>query len=360
MRRRRRALGATFALACAASACNALIGLDGDFSLAGRAPDTTDASGDATPETSVPFDAGVDADPVDASYGLCWSRRSDGGLTTNDAPRWPIPAPKNFRPYPSSRQASYRSDGGAVRDLVTGLDWVLDVRGANLTRPQAESLCRDAGARLPHRVELTTIQDWWRYQDGGRVPDEVMTDFATPPANVWTDTPFQGGNTYWTANFEDGFSIGELGSGTAGNAKCVRDDGVDATAPVYELSELCGLFRDHRTGLEWTSPQGEKPFGSAESYCPTLESTIPGSQTANGDRWRLPTYAEAMSILDTTAATPALVAPLRSRFQNIVAVWTSSPSGADRVVVLLDAGRTATRPTTSQGVHTLCVHVFDP
>ena len=358
-------LAATGALTASLAACNALIGLDGDYELAGPTPPdaTVEGAGEAGDAvTEAPADAG--RGEYDGDYKGCWDERENITLTAHlDNPAWKVPNPRGI---PGARNAaSYTASPGVVHDNVTGLDWVMeDDAGAPMTFAAAEAHCVALGARLPERIELVTVQDWLRYADGGPVNAlEPLSDHAPGETFFWTRSPYQPNQGQrWVANFELGFGVSQANRTDSYQAKCVRTGDAGTTATGGETSRACKFLRDERTHLEWDLvTAGPLPFAAAVLHCNDINTRFPLSTTP--DRWRLPTYAEILSLVDSQAASPALVATLAQGTPKGGKYWTSSFAGgnpSEHLALEIDDGSTSTTLSDAQQGFVRCVHEFDP
>jgi hypothetical protein len=91
-----------------------------------------------------------------------------------------------------------------------------------------------------------------------------------------------------------------------------------ADAPAGRYSVNAGVAKDNRTALSWqqTIDASAYDWSGAKSYCTKL--------ALDGGGWRLPTYKEALTLIDPTSSNPAIDP---STFPGTPGAWfwTSSP-----------------------------------
>ena len=361
MRSRRRLGGALLTFLLLGAGCHAVLGLEDPTIVVGpdaeaEAAVETDAAGDAVVDSEVQ-DAPEDAPIVDAG---CWA---DVVLVEND---WmdllntPVPQPAAATGV--SNRASYdASVPGEVYDNVTKLTWLVEVDGGKSpvgSQAEAVAACAAKGARLPTRMELVTIQNWYPAPNATVGTDQTFFP-DTVDAYYWTSVRTSSNvNWGWTAHF------GPLGFGTVAtldrtmplNYRCVR--GISPAQPLthrYAVSTSCNIVRDLGTRLEWERGRGKAAkYSLAEAHCDALPKH-------GRNDWRIPTYSELESIVYTNRENPA-IDPLAFETEQGI-YWTASLPGRfpnNRIVVPFSDGQTTdVRNDAVNDVWARCVRTMD-
>ena len=304
---RRRLFFLSFILLLGSSACHAILGLD--------EPVVTDAGPDAAAgDERAPAEGAVEADVEIARDGSddvavvdagCWADVSFGDNTWEDLLNTPVPQPATATGV--SNRASYdASVPGEVYDNVTKLTWLLEPDGGtspSATRADAIAACAARGARLPTRMELITLQNWYPADDATAGADQTI--FPDTVENYyWSSTPTSS-NVLW------GWAVSFLSIGFGSNSgydiatsplpyRCVRGPAPSQPTHRYEISQSCNIVRDNGTRLEWERGRGKSgKYIQAEAYCQSLPAV-------GRNEWRVPTYSELASLLYTKRENPAI------------------------------------------------------
>jgi len=361
MRLRRRFLGAAATAVLLAAGCQAVLGLDDPTVVRPEADvdamPQSDGADDLDEGDSGLRDAPEDAPIVDAG---CWA---DVILVAND---WTdflnTPVPQPAAATGVSNRASYdASVPGEVYDNVTKLTWLVEADGGTSpTGTQAEAIaaCAARGARLPTRMELVTIQNWYPAPDASTGADPVLFP-DTVEAYYRTSVPT-------SSNVKWGWAVffGSIGFATISNAdltakyryRCVR--GPSPEQPLthrYAVSPACDVVRDLGTRLEWERGRGKAAkYSLAEAHCESLPKL-------GRNDWRIPTYSELESIVYTKRENPAIDPLVFETEQGIY--WTSTLPGRfpnNRIVVPFSDGQTTeVRNDEVTDVGVRCVRTMD-
>ena len=341
---RRRLFFLSFTLLLGSSACHAILGLDEPV-VADAGPDAdagderAPAEGDGSAEADVgPVgDGSNDVAVVDAG---CWADVVLVDNTWEDLLNTPVPQPATATGV--SNRASYdASVPGEVYDNVTKLTWLLEPDGGTSpsgTRADAIAACASRGARLPTRMELITIQNWYPVDDATAGADQAVFP-DTVEAYYWSTTPTSSNVKWgWGVAFYTGGAGTNLGFDTAASLlryRCVRGPAPSRPTHRYEISQACNIVRDNGTRLEWERGRGKSgKYIQAEAYCQSLPP-------AGRNEWRIPTYSELSSLLYTKRENPAIDTLAFETEQGNY--WTSTlPNRAPnhRVVVPFSTGST--------------------
>ena len=362
MRSRRRLGGALLTFLLLGAGCHAVLGLDDPSVAVGP-----DAEADAAVETDAADDAVVDSQVQDAPEDApivdagCWA---DVVLVEND---WmdllntPVPQPAAATGV--SNRASYdASVPGEVYDNVTKLTWLIEPDGGTSpsgTQADAVAACAARGARLPTRMELVTIQNWYPAPDASAGADQVFFPDTVNEAVYWTNVSTSSNvNWVWGVFFGAiGFGAGSSYDKTAINyQRCVRGPSPSQVVPHrYEISLACNIVRDVGTRLEWERGRGKSgKYTLAEGHCESLPKL-------GRNDWRVPTYSELMSIVYTNRENPAIDTLAFETEQGLY--WTSTLPGRfpnNRIVVPFSDGQaTDVRNDNVTDVWTRCVRTMD-
>ncbi len=358
-------VASTFLLLLSA-ACHAVLGLSDpvverlDVSEDGAAP------ADVTGDVSSGEDASPDVDPegglvppnIDAG---CWA---DVVVVQNGWPDFsstPVPQPRLATGV--SNRASYdASVPGEVYDNITKLTWLVEPDGGappTATQQGATEQCAARGARLPTRMELVTIQNWYPSDEATAGADpEFFPD--TSPTSYWSATPVSSNiNFGWAVGFASiGFGLYPNINKTAVYPfRCVKGPTPVPTAPShrYEVSLACGIVRDTGTRLEWERGRGKSGrYTQGEAHCETMP-------LEGRNAWRIPTYSELASLLYTARENPAIDILVFESEQGLY--WTSTLPNRfpnNRIVMPFSDGMTTeVRNDAVADVWARCVRTMD-
>lgn len=359
---RRRLFFLSFMLLLGSSACHAILGLEEPV-VADAGPD----AGDERPPVDGAAEAEADVGPVgDGSNDVaivdagCWA---DVAYVDND---WadllnsPVPQPAGATGV--SNRASYdASVPGEVYDNVTKLTWLLEPDGGTsptANRADAIAACAARGARLPTRMELITIQNWYPADDATAGADQAVFP-DTADAYYWSATPT-------SSNIKFGWAVSFLSIGFGSNSgydvaaaplqyRCVRGPAPSQPTHRYAISQACNIVRDNGTRLEWERGRGKSgKYIQAEAYCQSLPP-------AGRNEWRVPTYSELASLLYTKRENPAIDTLAFETEQGNY--WTSTLPGRfpnNRIVVPFSNGVTTdVRNDNIADVWARCVRTMD-
>lgn len=211
---------------------------------------------------------------------------------------WPMPNAAGSGVPHAAKYDTSKAD--VTLDRITGLTWEAVPSDVDYKWADAKALCKAATIggytdwRMPTRIELLSIVDFSKAQpaiDGAAFPAcESSGYWATTPA---PDNP----NYYATIDFELGYGYADV-SGELHFVRCVRGT-PNADPPHYKVNK--GYVTDNATGLNWEMP------APAESLDYAASADRCAALTAGGfNVWRLPTIKELQTLVDVTAAPPAM------------------------------------------------------
>ncbi|MBU2514120.1 DUF1566 domain-containing protein [bacterium] len=184
-----------------------------------------------------------------------------------------------------------------------------------MTFNQANAYCESFNSnpnqkyvRLPTRNELLSIVN---YRKRNPAIDEDLF-VPTTPGIYWTKTERKGvfNPEYWTVNFKDGTSY--FYSDTAAfHARCViHFDALPPLPPTTHYKVGTETVYDYGTKLTWQRDSSDKSlsYEGAVEYCP--------NRRINNQDWRLPTFKELISLVDTSRVKPTLDPAFRGAVTN--------------------------------------------
>lgn len=204
------------------------------------------------------------------------------------------------------------TDARVVVDLVTGLVWDRTPADVSMSVVEASTYCAaslvagHSDWRLPSITELASIMDAGTAQPAAQVDPTAFP--GTVAAPFWTSQPLAGASVreHWFVNFslpQVSFAMGDI---FANQVRCVRT----GTSPAPLCASRGSRYRDSgavvvdaTTGLSWQRLVDARAvtFDDAKASCATL-----------GERYRLPTIQELLTIVDysvaqqTTATAPMI------------------------------------------------------
>lgn len=201
----------------------------------------------------------------------------------------------SYQQLPPVGPVDYAVAEETVTDGITGLMWqrtgsTTEMAWADaLTHCQSQTLGGLSGWRLPTYAELRTLVDYTHY--GPAIHPDAFPN--TPTSNFWTSTPSAAEDgSAWYVSFLGGFGLRGAKTDVA-RARCVRTS-VEHPAPAEDYTVLTDTVTDNRTGLTWQRQSSEEPrtWNDAQALC------------TGG--WRLPNIRELESLVDFSAAQPAV------------------------------------------------------
>jgi hypothetical protein len=223
-------------------------------------------------------------------------------------------------------EAAYDVSGALVTDRVTGLVWEAPAVRERTSWEDAKARCaaleldgRD-DFRLPGRIELVTILDFYRTPVAVRAFDEVVSDyhFTSSPASYAPGSAYSvyfGAGETTVANASPGSAV----------SRCVAGAVARHDEPQFGVEG--DFVVDRRSGLEWQRTAGAPAsFDDATARCTALDM-------------RLPSVRELQSIVDENQHAPAIDAEL---FPDTGAIryWSSTLRGSEPWQVDFTEGKT--------------------
>lgn len=218
--------------------------------------------------------------------------------------------------WPATEVPTLVPDGAVLKDAATGLTWErtsTPVTGLQRAADHCAHLAATdhCGWRLPSVNELLT---WVNLQ----VPQDGST--AAPSAGLqWSSTQrvLESGTLAFGVDGASGAVKGLPADPPAPSwVRCVRGE-VEATEGRFDVGS--DVVLDQVTGLAWlAAPGGLRPWDEANAAC---ESATLGG---HGD-WRLPTFKEAVAVMDLRHPHPAVPRAFASGMPGERAeMWTAS------------------------------------
>jgi hypothetical protein len=211
---------------------------------------------------------------------------------------------------------SYTDNGdGTVTDNVTGLMWQQTMPLDGFTWSEAVDYCLALTLdgyhdwRLPSRIELVSIVD-----PSASQPSINSTAFpGTPSAYTWSSTPLnRWPSSAWSVNFYYGYA--DTDNSYYGHAdpyvmaadnavRCVRSPAAQILAGRYTMTG--GTVHDTKTKLTWQQPVPTTTYAwaDAKTYC----ASTAVSSALGGAGWRLPTYKELLTIVDSSQSSGPMI-----------------------------------------------------
>lgn len=193
---------------------------------------------------------------------------------------------------------AYETEGGVVRDLVTGLEWERDADPGSFdwwgARAHCAALAFDGGGwRLPSRVELVSLLEFSRI-----TPTIDVDAFPTATSEFyWTSSPVPFANLAYGVRFELGFIYDHDPFGT-GRVRCVRG-AYEAPAPRFETT--ADVVVDHGAGVVWQRASFPAPMAWTDALAACEDLALD-----DHDDWRLPTLKELQTIVDERELEPSI------------------------------------------------------
>jgi hypothetical protein len=181
-------------------------------------------------------------------------------------------------------------------DTLTGLRWQAANNGADVSWAQANDYCRSLALdsysdyRLPSFLELSTLLH------GATMREKTPYEDFFSAGDSWTSSLMSSDLThtylwYWTGWWHN---FAEPGTAPRAHVRCVRREQPKCLLPPNKrFTRASGTVHDACTGLTWTevvSPTAGD-HASRVAYCATL--------TLDNRTWRLPSFLELVSTLDT-------------------------------------------------------------
>ncbi len=320
------------AQSCVSSSCQCPTGTPTFCSLTNTCVNpTTDAANCATCGHA----CGAGMTCGNSTCAFRWPDSYDDSSCTNDVSSIPCPTSPGqvgwgedgtYHIYPPA----YALTPTVANDLVTGLTWernLADGLTTDFTQAQAVAHCQAINAsayggfadwRLPTAREVATIDDMGNWTgDPNALPQAVFQNLQMNSA-LWTQTPAVGvSGAFWVLGIN--WAVLEPYSATQpwpAGVSCVRGAPLPTTA--YVVSSSANIVFDPRTNLSWQRAvsQATRTFLQAVAYCNGLG--LDGFVD-----WRLPSYKELFSIVDTTLSNPPIDS---TAFPGTPAVlfWSSS------------------------------------
>ncbi|MFM2417163.1 MAG: hypothetical protein RL385_1886 [Pseudomonadota bacterium] len=306
-------------------------------------PSTPDASGEA--DASAQLDGGTrDASslacPADAcpnpDYACAPSDDGLGYSCVGQYAAWPMPDSQAGAKV--APRYAIQADANVVLDEITGLLWQralpatftgctrrLDGQpGDGCTWQEAADYCAQLtlagrGWRLPSKVELESIVDTTQPFPAPLIDLDVFPDTSIR-FNFWSSSrsPACGEDDQHACKLNTLFGFGTAGAlvSEANKVRCVHSERLPNAPPDTRFERQGELVRDRYTTLEWRGVQApDTPLPEdADAFCAAL-----------GERWRLPTVKELLSLADlgSTVMADDPVFGLASEWE---AYWSSTES----------------------------------
>lgn len=251
---------------------------------------------------------------------------SQNALCTNGAAF--VACPAAGQPYAgqdgnfTANKPTYAKIGGTVYDPVSGLMWEQAFAAGPFTRDEAKARCDEL-----NKAPFAGYSDW-RFP----TPFEALTLVDSSRNLGLSPAVFSGQqqNTgIWTSGVEPGLALGymlglnwnvmilrSITQSSPASSLCVRGSLVNGG---FTVAASGNVVVDSRTSLKWQRAMAPSTYTWAQAlaYCSGL--AIDG---AGG--YRLPSYKELWSIVDTTKASPAVDTALFPGTPT-GSMWTSSP-----------------------------------
>jgi hypothetical protein len=184
------------------------------------------------------------------------------------------------------------------RGVGTGCTW--EEAQAYCQRPEVAAELGPGDWRVPTKIELESLVDVSRVNS----VDPLFDDF--PIDLVWTSSPFpnpkpNGLKLAWAIDFMVGSSF-DSARFSGARVRCVasRNREGGSALEYEELGDNKYAIRDKHTQLEWQRfpDSATRNWAEAKAYCEGLE--------LNGVSWRLPSFKELLTIVDSTRNQPSV------------------------------------------------------